>query len=437
VIDFVSPHEADSLNTTETSFVVLVFESESRAPMNRRFLFLLCLFTTPVNAIDNGTDWMYLPMLGTSEGSARADSLGGAFVAIADDASAVTINPAGLHQLTRQHLLASFQYSNRDRYPGKTQDELFFFADQDHLGLSQLTYATPILNGAAALALYYQQRSLAHEDDFLGLVVESKTDVTTHDYGVGLAVPLFNDQLALGFAISYSRIDVDNQMTGSLLDASTSHDDFSSEATIHFGALWQVNDAIRIGVGFHRLPKFNYQSDYALAEALRPEPQTNCAILNTTQIRCRNQLNLPDYYAVGLSYQINDRWLASLEGRYIAYSQLLDDFRIIYPYEVTMQQANYDLDDQWRLHLGTEYQTQLLTMPVAWRFGYYHETYHGITTTGIAPSTLDRLVFDQRDDFHHWTVGLGSQLNPYLAVDVALDYAQDRYQALLTTTVTW
>ncbi len=393
----------------------------------------LYMISSSVHAIDNGTDWMYLPSFELTP-SARANSMGGAFVGVADDLSAPIVNPAGLQQLDSAMFTASLIYSNLDKKPGKSSstDNLFFFDDQSNTHLSNVAYATPIFNGMAHVSLYYHQQNLADSYDFLGLIIESNSDVTNRDYGIGLAIPLFDERLSVGMSISYTDIDVNNQVTGSLLNAPTRHSDFSNEVTFRIGALWYASSSLSIGASANFLPEFDYRTDYSIADILLAPGNDDCNIAPDVTV-CENHLNLPDSYSIGLAYHINNQWLVSVEEKYIEYSDLLDDFRVIYLYDNSTRD-NYDIDNQWQFHIGTEYRTQAIGMPMAFRFGYYNQDYHGITVSGVDAGSLDRLIFDERDDFDHWTFGIGNNITSNFTMDLSFDYADDRYNVLLTTT---
>ncbi len=139
---------------------------------------------------------------------ARAMSMGGAFTAVADDASAVFWNPAGLAQLTDNHLFLSGDY------PGVFSNiGLVYRPSLKALKRRQLTIGLAMVNRLRFLgdsgddtwdAYASNLLSLAMvdtDDDFAG-----KVHSTTMDVRLSLALsPLDSNRLLLG--LNYIHLD--------------------------------------------------------------------------------------------------------------------------------------------------------------------------------------------------------------------------------------
>jgi long-subunit fatty acid transport protein len=91
--------------------------------MQNQFLvglcFIVCMgcFVCPINgyaADDPATRMEYPSSMNPVGSGARALSLGGAFISIADDATAASWNPAGLVQLERMEMSFAFAYAHRE-----------------------------------------------------------------------------------------------------------------------------------------------------------------------------------------------------------------------------------------------------------------------------------------------------------------------------------
>jgi tetratricopeptide (TPR) repeat protein len=112
--------------------------------MRRKIISAILLFVFLSCGVDRAMG--YFQDMGAG---ARAEGMGGAFTAIADDAYATYYNPAGLAQLTQAQ--ASVAYAQL----------LTGLSDGSNLGLSQLTYAQPLEGGKqGTLALGYQRFGL-------------------------------------------------------------------------------------------------------------------------------------------------------------------------------------------------------------------------------------------------------------------------------------
>ncbi len=110
------------------------------------FMFLV-LFCLNLGAID----W------NISGAGARAAAMGGAFIGVADDATAITWNPAGLTQLYRPEvsLVARFIAENY-QYDSSFYDDNV--DNQSHFIVNFASAAYPLLNGRIVAAIAFQKQ---------------------------------------------------------------------------------------------------------------------------------------------------------------------------------------------------------------------------------------------------------------------------------------
>lgn len=92
---------------------------------------------------------------------ARATGMGGAFIAVADDATAASWNPAGLIHLEKPEVSAVFSYSNRRQsYNSSTSPELTgktHTVDTSDLNYASMAYPFQLFNRNMIVTLNYQR----------------------------------------------------------------------------------------------------------------------------------------------------------------------------------------------------------------------------------------------------------------------------------------
>nr|MDA3793413.1 PorV/PorQ family protein [Elusimicrobiota bacterium] len=145
------------------------------------FIVLIFYYSAIVSAETSGADFLKI-----GPGS-RAQGMGGAFVAVSDDATAVYYNPGGLGFIKRQEINLS-----RLKYLQKTS-------------FSRLFYTRPFEKAATAgLSLYYLNSSGIPAYDNKG---KSLADINTGAFAVtlGIGARLFKDIAAAGINLKFIR----------------------------------------------------------------------------------------------------------------------------------------------------------------------------------------------------------------------------------------
>ncbi|MCK4654906.1 MAG: hypothetical protein KAU01_10730 [Candidatus Cloacimonetes bacterium] len=85
---------------------------------------------------------------------ARVAGMGGAFIGVADDATAITWNPGGLTQLYRPEVSVVTRYIT-EKYDAEYDEETY---DQGHFVVNFVSAAYPLMNGKLVVALAYQKQ---------------------------------------------------------------------------------------------------------------------------------------------------------------------------------------------------------------------------------------------------------------------------------------
>lgn len=142
--------------------------------------------------------------------SSRTDALGGAFVAVADDAAATWFNPAGLSGLQRFHLLATY----RQPYSLSDVNEGFLVA------------AIPSSVGGFGVSWFYR-----------GLENAMAENLVTLSFGRDLKRTAEDASLSVGATMDYARVSVSDRFN-------------SADAAVTFGLSAHMRLLPMIGMGY-------------------------------------------------------------------------------------------------------------------------------------------------------------------------------------------
>jgi len=193
----------------------------------------------------------------TSPG-ARSIGLGGAFAAIADDATAAFANPAGLVQILRPELSIELRFTS-------SLEDSAFDPGQDISGLGFFSFVFPTQRWA--LALYsHQLGSVAFGYEYPAIAVR---EFTVRTYAAAAAFEM-NEHLSLGAGLSY----FDGNRSAGTGASGFSDSDWGFNA----GILWKASPAWNLAGFYRQGPEF--------------EPRTTAT-----------SFSFPTEYGVGLAFQ--------------------------------------------------------------------------------------------------------------------------------------
>ncbi|MEM7587708.1 MAG: hypothetical protein AAF560_30250 [Acidobacteriota bacterium] len=321
---------------------------------------------------------------------ARSLGFGGAFAALADDATAAYANPAGLVQLVEPEISAEFRVTV---FPSDVTQ-----SDRDATGLGFASFVFPRKNWA--VAVYDSQ--LAQVDTLflgqlnLGPLFSSGTSGSVSVRNQGLAGSYrWNEKFSIGLGVS--RFEGEFSATSELsaepplsrfLQIRTDED---QDVTFNAGFLWHFAPGWDLGGFFRQGPSFALASDVVAGPTSEFPPPTT--VLST---RTGIPLDLPNVYGLGVAYETkNGAMTASFEWDHIGPS------------------AGFDAAEE--LHLGLELLV-LRTSPVlALRLGLWHDPDRRADKSVVTPS----LVPMGFDDWHT-AIGVGVAFKS-LKLDFALD----------------
>ena len=403
-----------------------------------------------------------------SNPGARSLGLGGAFAALADDATAAFANPAGLVQLVSQEVSAELRhwrystpYIVGGRFEGEptgigldTTDGLRTAMSEEQLtGLSYLSLVYP--GGRWSLAAYRHELAnfRAHtateglfpgEDGIRAFDRGWSTELDIVSYGIAGAYRL-SDRFSLGLGIIHFRGRLDAPFVWSLPDdfetlqgafGPTSYlpesrvadgemaiDD--SDWGLSAGLLWGFAKRWSLGAFYRQAPEFKLLYK-VVGGPLAPIFLDPPSPVGETALIIETPMQFPDVYGIGLAYRSRDgKFAVSFEWDRVEYSSIFSSFDpvVIEALEDEVDLNNYLVaDDGDEFRLGAEYALLHLKPVLALRAGVWLDPDHRFRS--VHPNNREhRTVFQAGEDELHFAVGVGLAFESF-QIDVAADFSE-------------
>jgi len=416
---------------------------------------------------------------------ARSRGIGGAFVAIADDATSVYSNPAGLTSLFRPEVSFEFRHWS---LTNTAIDRGHAFGSPTNIGLDTLSGVhykdfTSDLNGVSFLSFAYPRDKWAigvfhhqlaryemhrktqgiffncvggsrgrdaappycHQSQLDGIdrLFPAVQDFDLSIRSTGFAVAVENDsdhhRLAIGATLQYFNFDLaatrlvysavtDLKFAAPKYEASNLEltgrrwgDD--SAIAVNAGVLFDVTRELTVGATFRQGPKFNYTAETETGAMNGPAGQVFVDDLESP-------FQVPDTWALGLAWRPNNQWRVGFEYDKVMYSQLVEQVAntahtATDPEGVAMSRL-ITVDDSDQLRFGAEYSRMAKGLLLSFRGGYWYDPLHRPYLQVDNPNTGWpapgwALLFPKGDDEQHFTGGVGVATARRLQVDFAFD----------------
>ncbi|MBN2438033.1 MAG: outer membrane protein transport protein [Deltaproteobacteria bacterium] len=281
---------------------------------------------------------------------ARALGMGGAFIAVADDATAASWNPGGLIQLETPEVSIVGAYCNRaeNNFFG-TNPEASGKQNVSDTRINYLSAAYPftLFGHNMIVSANYQNLYDFNREWGFPLMQESERLKTGQDVGFkqegglsafGIAycaqmTPTFSFGFTLNFwedGIYKNKWEQTTRQTGTgtfvgnpFTFEALSHDEFSfSGFNVNLGVLWNVSSSVTLGAVFKTPFKADLRHESAFSYFLDfPQyPSANSA--DSTAYVEEEHLDMPMSYGLGISCRFSDRFTASAD----IYRTEWDDF---------------------------------------------------------------------------------------------------------------
>ena len=204
---------------------------------------------------------------------ARSIGLGGAFAAVADDATAAFANPAGLVQIGRPEISGELRGTL-----SSINESAPFYSAPEVSGLGFFSFVYPAQNWA--VALYSHQ--LAIVDFAVTAPVTFPREFTVTSYAASGAYR-FTEDLSLGLGLAYFNGDRKTGGAGTISD---------TDWGINAGLLWRPSRSWSLGGFYRQGPEFGVD-DPPIGASLISSPKTGAA----------STLSFPTVFGVGAAFQ--------------------------------------------------------------------------------------------------------------------------------------
>lgn len=333
---------------------------------------------------------------------ARAQGMGGAFIAVADDATAASWNPAGLAQLERPEVSLVYNLFWREESFDDT-GSLWLDGEGvvslDNLNYASVVYPLPVAPWGRniVLSFNYQRRYDFNRElrgsvrDYTGLpfgdVLGTRADYEfTAKGSLNAVTPAASIELtktlSIGFAANFFRSGLGEngwstenaQLVSTDLNGVPSgrskiviKDDFEDVNGTSYtaGVLWAPNQKLSIGAVYHSAMKMRYSQFTTTRLYSYPDwdgAQLEFLRLATTQ---RWRTEFPASFGLGVAYRVNDRLTISVDATRRMWSDFIS-VRLGGTSEgppvgqrlssiTGLPAARSDVDDVYTLRAGAEY----------------------------------------------------------------------------------
>jgi len=387
-------------------------------------------------------NWRYFQVNSGISG-ARANSLGGAFVGVADDATAATINPAGLTVLTRPETYAHIRLRGSDIQelsgnPHHWSEKRSYYNFETDLSygsvvipLRQYTFAAhwDIFTRAANEFEYQQvtrpniETPLELEELLGGRVTlpgrKVHFDLQIINMGLAVARTIPKLPMSVGFSFQVTRLNFSLTeklfFHNSLLQPATSSrpvfynrpqnlyslrtiDDNDWDFSYSVGVLLKPTSNVGIGLVYHERPQLKIHSEIFFPTYFLNET----AFLPATSEIENIYLKLPDSFGVGIGCRLTKWFRMSADLMRINYADILETYPLKNLYQLAQK-------DTYEFHLGMEYLIPLRKFDLALRGGFFYSPFHYPFTKSELPAC--QILYPQEKDRTYFTCGGGIGIN--------------------------
>lgn len=388
-----------------------------------------------------------------SNPGARSLALGGAFAALADDATAAFANPAGLVQLLEPELSAEARATSRQtrfveggRVSGEPSGEgidttrgLRFGVDEsDTLDLPFASFVLPAKRWSIAIyhhawadfELSSRIDGLFDEEEGETLRagdIRARTRVEVVHTGLAAGFEV-TERLSLGLGAVYYRGQLDSfaeefaQEEEALfepsgfapdrLDTIYSHQADDTGVGFQSGFLWRASPSWSVGGYFRQGARLTLRVVETTGPAEDEVPPGTIELDETSPLR------LPDVFGAGVAYRSPDgAWTLGFEWSRVRYSSITEGLSVD-----VLDPDQIVLEDGDELRLGLERVVRHGRPVVAVRLGAWLDPAHRVAP-GADADAFERAVFRPGDDELHLSGGVGVAFERF-QFDLGVDHAE-------------
>ena len=370
--------------------------------------------------------------------------MGGAFVALADDATAAYTNPAGLTQLSRRELSAEGRYNRYSTphlsniVPNDDFDAISPYHDRASSSSSGVSFLSAVFPFEyATIALYRHelmnfntQFDFAPEDDEAAFILSpfssrSKLEDVAYGLSIGWAM---GERLRLGAGLAWHNFEIDSLTTRDFVgwDGTEGNSRHTQKGSDHgfgytLGLRYLITDDLSLGMVYRRSPRFYYQ--VVSSNNIGSPGGEQVEFVNK-----RSDFDIPDVLGMGLSYRVSEAFTLNFDVNRIRYAQLTRNISAAY---LEDGESNFGDDtallklrDGTEIRFGGEYVFLNMPAPLSIRAGIWRDPEHTLHYQGDDDFDNNAQVFSARTgDQTHYTFGLGLAFEQF-SVDLGADLSK-------------
>lgn len=384
-------------------FRKLASDTEDTPLQHKRLILALLFFTLILPRTVRG---------GTPVDGSKAAGMGTAFVAVADDPSAIEYNPAGLTQLNGTNiyggatvLIPSTTYESPSGQSEDTEFQVFFaphFYACSDLKTRDFRFGLGIFS---PFGIGGRQWS----EDGLTRYVSLENNVLTVSANPTVAYRV-SPKLSVGLGVSYmiSHIDAERKIDQSAVGGNDGESLLKGDGGgwgYNFGLLFKPDDRWSLGLAYRSRIKVDYSGDLEIkkiAPALQP-------IFGGSYFKTsiHTASNFPEVVSLGAAFRPNRNWTISLDLEWFGWSSFdestLQVENKVPAAGITDQTTLLGWKDVWTIKVGAEYK---ITEKLSLRGGYAY-IQSPIPDLTLDPSNPDSIQ-------HYFSVGLGYKTGKYI-----------------------
>ena len=377
---------------------------------------------------------------------ARANGMGGAFIGVADDATASFSNPAGLAFLNETAVTLDFRRRDLDNRvgdiegnfntqfeeSGATLQNLGFFSlnfrfRSWYFGVFQYNYLDARQDrNSISRSLSGGVERIERRMTLLDLEGTTRGLGIAHRFGRGKLGLTLNHSQLVG-RMNYARdglVRIFGPETVILeSNYSSSIDDRHDGWGYSLGFLHETHPRFSFGLVWRDHPTLKLSEEITeIAQEIVDNTFVGQEIFND---KVTIPFVVPDVFGVGARFKARQNLSVLLDWQRIFYSQLIEDGFLIVESIETETRENYQIEDIDEFHLGIEWLIPTAESVWALRTGFFKNPLHAVTYSGNDPAIEDRFTGTRLADEEHLTLGVGWVYRNRFEIDLAANFWGD------------
>jgi len=377
---------------------------------------MLKKFTVTILALVFSASLVFGSGFSIYEQGAKATALGGAFIAQANDVTAMFYNPAGITSLQSSQLAlgtsiiipyASFEGPTRE-------DENLYTPAKELVFPPTHLYATYNINEKLTFGFaFYTLFGLGSEwpSDWAGRELATNSHVQTFTFNPVLAGKVTDNlSVAIGLSYVYGSVTLEKFVyTGYETDTYVESKLVAKGSGLGFnlGVQYKPFEKLTLGLIYRTNTKLDFSGGEATFELpeLQNEATNQLLAAYFPDTKGSSALTLPDMFGMGVALDLTEQ--LTVEFDYVglgwsSYDKLIVEFEEpVAGNSATVAEKNYK--DSHSLRVGAEYR---LNDALAMRAGYLRD-YHAVPDKMVEPSLPE-------GDRHLYSFGLGYKVSNYI-----------------------